>query len=149
MNGIYSTNDPGVFFFNIVAFVLKFRYKKWIKPFGLKNNYISSIIYDEKENLWVASNSGLSYLDTQNKFILHFDKDFSINQAEFIRYSSLSSTTNKLFFGNPYGFYAFNSSEPLSISQLINSPLFTNLYVANKKISVKPTDKQENRTSFL
>jgi len=113
-------------------------YKIYNKNSGLKNNYISSIIKDSKDNLWVASNAGISYLDVNKKSIFLYGNDFSINSPEFIRYSSFKSNSGRLFFGSPNGFYSFTPEEPLKVKQSPTSPIFTNLLIANKKIDILP-----------
>ena len=102
---------------------------------GLRNNHISSILFDENENGWISTNSGITKV-TFNSNIAHFDVDFGIYSPEFVIYSALKSKTNYLYFGSPDGFYQFSPNDVLQIRQSIKKPLFTNLYVANKKINV-------------
>jgi diguanylate cyclase (GGDEF)-like protein/PAS domain S-box-containing protein len=104
---------------------------------GLKNNYIASILVDSHENSWVATNKGLSVISPKTQKILHFDSDFAINAPEFIGNSALKGKNNQLYFGSPKGFYQFSPSELLSIKQDIAQPLFSNLYIANKKIQIR------------
>ena len=102
----------------------------------LSNSFIASIIIDEKENAWLATNKGIVKINPWSYTITNFDKDFSINKSEFFEYSSLKSSTNRIFFGSPRGYYQFLPSEISQVTQNIKKPLFTNLYVANKKINI-------------
>ncbi|MGL1957526.1 MAG: EAL domain-containing protein [Colwellia sp.] len=103
---------------------------------GLKNNYISAILIDEKENAWLSTNSGISKISPKTKYIQNFDNDFSIIFPEFIAFSALRYSNSQLFFGSPNGFYQFDPNEFSQIKNNIAKPLFTNLYVANKKITI-------------
>ncbi|MCW8831955.1 MAG: EAL domain-containing protein, partial [Colwellia sp.] len=102
----------------------------------LKNNYIASIVFDEKEIIWLATNSGITAINPEKQNLIHFDLDFGIHSPEFSQNIFIKSAQEELFFGSPNGFYQFNPEEVLRIKQKISKPLFTNLYVANKKIDV-------------
>ncbi|GAA0821553.1 EAL domain-containing protein [Colwellia asteriadis] len=116
---------------------------------GLKNNYIASILIDDQSNAWIATNKGISVISSEANSILHFDADFSLNMPEFIKYSALKKQNGELYFGSPTGFYQFLPSELLSITQVINPPLFTNLYIANKKVKIQqnPTIEQSDKNN--
>ena len=105
----------------------------------LPNTFIASIQIDEKENAWFATNTGIVSINPITNTITKFDKDYSLNKSEFFEYSSLKSSTNQLFFGSPAGYYQFFPSDISQVTQNIEKPLFTNLYVANKKINIKDT----------
>ena len=107
----------------------------------LPNSFIASILIDEKENAWVATNTGIVKINPFTNIITNFDKDFSINKSEFFEYSALKSSKNQLFFGSPTGYYQFLPSDISQVTQKIEKPLFTNLYVANKKINIKNSNK--------
>jgi diguanylate cyclase (GGDEF)-like protein/PAS domain S-box-containing protein len=109
---------------------------------GLKNNYVASILIDEKSNAWLANNKGLSVINPVTKKTLHFDTDFSLISPEFFKGASLKSTEGQFYFGSPKGFYQFTPSELLNIKQHITEPQFTDLYIANKKISIEKNIKQ-------
>ena len=104
----------------------------------LRNNFIASIIVDRDENAWIATNKGISVITPITKKVIHYDNDFTINSPEFIMYSSLHSSRGQILFGSPNGFYSFDPKEVLQVTQSIPQPLFTNLYIANKKIIIRP-----------
>jgi diguanylate cyclase (GGDEF)-like protein/PAS domain S-box-containing protein len=113
---------------------------------GLPNSFIASILIDEKESAWLATNTGIVKINPLTNTITHFDEDFSINKSEFFEYSALKSSTDQLFFGSPTGYYQFLPSDISQVTQKIEKPLFTNLYVANKKINIKDSN-QNNITA--
>lgn len=107
---------------------------------GLPNSFIASILIDKKQNAWLATNTGIVKINPFLNTVTNFDKDFSINKSEFFEYSALKSSTNQMFFGSPTGYYQFIPSDIAQVTQKIEKPLFTNLYVANKKINIKDSD---------
>ncbi len=107
----------------------------------LRDNNISSIIIDEKENAWLATNTGISVITPSTKEIFFFDKDFGIKTPQFYELTAFKSKSNQLLFGSPNGFYQFAPENLLHIKQNISKPVFTNLYVVNKKIIVQEKNK--------
>ena len=105
---------------------------------GLTNNYIASLLIDEDENIWVATNSGLNSISLKTSKLIKFDIDFAINSPEFQISSAFKDTKGKMYFGSPNGFYQFTPNELLKIKHNITFPVFTNLYVANKKTPINP-----------
>ena len=112
----------------------------------LPNTFIASIQIDEKENAWFATNTGIVRINPLTNTITKFDKDYSLNKSEFFEYSSLKSSTTQLFFGSPAGYYQFFPSDISQVTQNIEKPLFTNLYVANKKINIKDANGESLST---
>lgn len=104
---------------------------------GLKSNFISSLLIGNNENIWVATNTGINSISLKKSKIIKFDADFAINTPEFQASAALKASDGKMFFGSPNGFYQFSPDELLKIKQNIIPPIFTNLYVANKKISIE------------
>lgn len=103
---------------------------------GLTSNSIASILIDNESNAWIASNKGISVITSQSNKTLHFDSDFLAYNPEFIAYSDLKTNTGEFYLGSSKGFYQFSPKELLNIKQDINKPLFTHLYLANKKIKI-------------
>lgn len=124
---------------------------KQVKTFdpnaSLPNSFIASILIDNKENAWLATNNGVVKINPFTNIVAYFDKDYTINSPEFIEFSSLQSSDNKLFFGSPTGYYQFLPSDISQVTQTIEKPLFTNLYVANKKINIKDSNKNNASTN--
>jgi diguanylate cyclase (GGDEF)-like protein/PAS domain S-box-containing protein len=109
---------------------------------GLPNRFIASILIDDKQNAWLATNTGIVIINPFTEAITKFDKDFTINNPEFIEFSSLKSSHNNMYMGGSNGYYQFLPSDISQVTQKIEKPIFTNLYVANKKINIKDADKK-------
>ncbi len=103
---------------------------------SLKNNYIASFLKDNKQNSWLATNRSISVLQSNTQTVTNFGIDFSIYSPEFMKYSALKTTKGIIFLGSANGFYSFNPNDILPVKQRITSPIFTNLYVANKKVDI-------------
>jgi len=114
---------------------------------GLPDSFIASILIDEKENAWLATNTGIVKINPFTNTVTSFNKDFAINNPEFFEYSALKSSTNQLFFGSPRGYYQFFPSDISQVTQKIEKPLFTNLYVANKKINIAGSNQTNIATA--
>jgi len=102
----------------------------------LRNNFIASLLVDDKKNIWIATNTGISVLKEESKDITHFDLDYQIKKPEFSKYANLKSSNGKIFLGSSNGLFYFFPDEVLQVRQNISQPLFTNLYVANKKVKI-------------
>ncbi|MFT7008635.1 MAG: diguanylate cyclase (GGDEF)-like protein/PAS domain S-box-containing protein [Colwellia sp.] len=107
----------------------------------LQDNHISSILIDSKESAWLATNIGITVITPKTKTAIHFDKDFSIFTPEFHAYASLKTNDGDILFGSPNGYYRFSPSDVLKINKTITKPLFTHLYVANKKINIESSNQ--------
>ncbi|MBL4940980.1 MAG: EAL domain-containing protein [Colwellia sp.] len=105
---------------------------------SLRNNFIASLSIDDNNNIWLATNTGISVLtqEKNQKAMIHFDLDYHIKKPEFNKQAKLKSSKGLLFFGSANGFYYFSPYDVLQIKQNISAPIFTNLYVANKKIAI-------------
>lgn len=112
----------------------------------LSNNFIADILIDENENAWFSTNKGITVIEPVSKKVKSFGEDFSIENNEFLAFSSLLSSTNTMFFGGTNGFYQFTPNEALLISQEIYKPIFTELFVANDRIKIVPViDKNKTK----
>ena len=109
----------------------------------LEVSRISSIVLDKRENAWLATNSGITAIIPTVKNIVNFDEDYGIVTPQFIEFSSFISTNNQILFGSPNGFYQFTPENILEVEQYISKPIFTNLYVVNKKIKIENSAASE------
>jgi diguanylate cyclase (GGDEF)-like protein/PAS domain S-box-containing protein len=109
---------------------------------GLKNNFIASLLIDNNENIWVATNNGINSIPLDKSETIKFDADFAISTPEFQKFSAFKISNGEMLFGGPNGFYLFNPDELLRVKQNFISPIFTNLYVANKKIAIEQSSHQ-------
>ena len=130
-----SSNSQGIALINIKSNdITLFNYNMF------KGSNITSIEIDEVENAWLATNTGLSLINPITKKISNFDSDFGINTPQFYNRTAFNSKNDQLFFGSSNGFYQFTPDQILQTKQNTPAPIFTNLYVVNKKIKVHNND---------
>jgi diguanylate cyclase (GGDEF)-like protein/PAS domain S-box-containing protein len=112
----------------------------------LKNNFIADILIDDQQNAWFATNKGIGFINPFTLKIKNFDNDFSINNTEFLNIPALKSSKNKMFFGSTNGVYQLSPSELMQIEQKISTPFFTDIFIANQKVKVKPQLSKKLKT---
>jgi signal transduction histidine kinase/ligand-binding sensor domain-containing protein len=71
------------------------------------SKYISGILPDRHENLWISTNRGISLLNTKDGSILNFDSYDGLDNGAFIRRAAYQSANGEIFFGNGQGFISF------------------------------------------
>ena len=89
---------------------------------GLASNTVRGIVADEKGNLWISGNQGISKLCLHNREITNYTVNDGLKSNYFLGRSSLRSRIGELFFGSNNGFNAFfpdniriNSEKPLVV----------------------------------
>jgi len=114
---------------------------------SLNNNYVASIAFDSKENAWIATNKGIAVIPSKTNKVINFDTDYEINSPEFTKRASYLASSGKLYFGSPNGFYVFTPNDALQLKQNINTPIFTNLYVENKRIKILSSHNKKQKNN--
>ena len=118
---------------------------------GLINNNPTAILIDQQGNAWLSATNGISVINVSENKIQNFGKDYSLDDNEFMLHSALvvkrEFTEEIFYFGGLNGFQQFNPSTILKTTQTIPTPVLTNLFFANKKISIgknlAPTNKKK------
>ena len=102
----------------------------------LANSFVNSILVDDNDIAWLATNSGISAISPTTRTVKNYGKDFNLKDLEFISFSSLKSSNNNIYFGSSNGYYRFEPIEILNLKQIIKKPSLTKLLIANTKINV-------------
>jgi len=100
---------------------------------GLPNNSIKSIVEDERNNLWIATNRGLTKYNPRTKEITNYDVSAGLQDDEFAEICALRRKNGQVVFG---GINGFNVFYPDQIKEDTISPkmFLTAFYVSNQKI---------------
>jgi len=119
---------------------------------GLADNSVKSIIEDEKGNLWVGTNAGISLFDLETESFTNFSTSDGLIGNEFNSSSSAVLSNGLMIFGSVDGLNVFNPVEikqsyyvaPVAITDFqifnqpvkigVNSPLKENILVAKEII---------------
>ena len=101
---------------------------------GLANNVVYSILPDQKNNLWLATNNGLSKFNKISKQIQNYDVNDGLPSNEFNTGAYFLDRNSTMFLGSIDGLAYFN---PGSIIDNKKSPLvaLTNFKVFDKSLS--------------
>jgi len=115
-------------------------FKRYYMDDGLPNNMIQSITFDNKNILWIASNSGLTRFDTKKAKMTSYSAADGLQSNEFSEHTSFKSQNGELFFG---GINGVNSFYPENIKSINQNPqvTLTDFYLFNEKITPKTTIK--------
>ena len=102
---------------------------------GLPNNIIFSVIEDDKENLWISTNKGISKFNVSTKTFKNFSVANGLQSNEFKAKSTLKTKDGTIFFGGVNGFNIFY---PDNITEdTFNPPLvFTDFEIFNKNVPI-------------
>ncbi len=99
---------------------------------GLPDNYLYSILSDNKGNLWISSNNGISKFNIQHSSFRNYDISDGLQANEFNSNAAYISKDGEFLFG---GINGFNSFYPDSIidNQVVPSTVITSCKVFNKE----------------
>ena len=104
---------------------------------GLPNNVVYGILPDEKGNLWLSTNKGLSQFNTATKRVRNFDVSDGLQSNEFNRYAYCKTEEGLLVFGGMNGINYFdpNDMEALKPPEV----LLTDFQLFNRSVDFKKT----------
>ena len=98
---------------------------------GLPSNYITAIVPDDKNNLWISSKKGISLFDQTDTTFTNYGLNDGIGNLDFHRNSYAISNEGHIFFGGPNGvtkFYPkdlqYNTYQPPCIITSITETYF-------------------------
>lgn len=102
---------------------------------GLSDNYINSIVEDEKGNLWLGTNSGISFFDVSKEIFSNFSTEDGINGTMMNHKSALNLNNGLILFGSTKG---LNILEPAKIKPSSYKPnlVITDFQIFNKSVKV-------------
>lgn len=111
-------------------------YTLYAKKHGLPNNVLYGILEDNKGNLWISHNMGLSRFNPEKEVFKNFDVKDGLQSNEFNGNSCFNNKgTGEMFFGGVNGFNAFF---PDSIKDNLKVPpiVITNFQIFNKPVPI-------------
>lgn len=112
-------------------------------PFGMKDGFASNNIYsvlpDEKGNLWLSSNAGITKFNPESKVVQNFDIDDGLQGNEFNSNAHYKSNSGELFFGGVNGynhFYPDNIKDNTTLPNIV----LTDFRVHNEQVTIVADD---------
>ncbi|WP_444997241.1 hybrid sensor histidine kinase/response regulator transcription factor [Aliikangiella sp. IMCC44359] len=129
--------------------LIEFDGEKIIQTYSTKNGLIddtiAKIISDDNENLWVASNRGLSKVDINDRTVSNFDSYLGVQSGAFLPVGIYDAKNRNILLGGEYGINYF-SPDDIVFSKRNRAVQITNYLIDNKPINltkeVKHTNKQ-------
>jgi serine phosphatase RsbU (regulator of sigma subunit)/ligand-binding sensor domain-containing protein len=117
----------------------------------LPNNVIYSVVGDEKGNIWMSSNRGISKYDPVKNIFTNFDMDDGLQSREFNGQAEFYSSSGEMFFG---GINGLNSFYPDSLRNNPYPPriAITDFELLNKSVSIggdSPLKKHISETDVI
>ncbi|WP_281614838.1 two-component regulator propeller domain-containing protein [Flammeovirga sp. SubArs3] len=100
---------------------------------GLMSNSIHGILEDEKGNLWLSSNSGITKFNVDENSFRHFTKDDGLQGNEFIPMSYMKTAKGKLIFGGNNGANEFLPKE-ININPFSPKVVLTGFSLFNQEV---------------
>jgi ligand-binding sensor domain-containing protein/signal transduction histidine kinase/DNA-binding response OmpR family regulator len=101
---------------------------------GLPSEVVYGILPDDKGNLWLSSNNGLTKFNMKTNQVKNFDVSDGIQGREFNYGAYLKSRNGELMFGGANGLTYFKSNEIIENS-FVPPVLITGVKINNKPIS--------------
>lgn len=95
---------------------------------GLPSNTINGIIEDEKGNLWLSTNNGISCFNPKKRFFRNYDEGDGLQSNQFKSDSYFQSRDGEIFFGGVSGLNSFYPKE------VIDNPNLPSIYLTDFKL---------------
>lgn len=111
---------------------------------GLSNDVVYGILEDEKGNLWMSTNKGLSVFNPKSKEFRNYTVQDGLQSDEFNSGAFFKDNTGKMYFGGINGLNAFYPWE-VKDDPIFPDIVFTGFYISNNEVLIKSkNDKTEN-----
>ena len=103
---------------------------------GLPGNSVTSILVDDLNNLWLATDKGLANFNPKTKEIFVFDQKDGLQNTS-LKSWAIKAKDGEMFFGGPDGFNSF-FPESIMHNQNKNKPpvVITGLKIFNKPVEI-------------
>ena len=100
----------------------------------LPNNRIHAITQDNKGNIWISSNYGITRLNPEIQSIRNYTKEDGLQGDQFYQQSFLKTRNGELYFGGYNGFNSFNP-DSLKDNDFIPPVYITDFQIFNKPVT--------------
>jgi ligand-binding sensor domain-containing protein/signal transduction histidine kinase/CheY-like chemotaxis protein/AraC-like DNA-binding protein len=120
------------------------RFKTFTQKNGLANNNVLGIIEDDKNNLWLSTDKGISKMEIATGKVNNYTKSDGLAGNDFNLRSFLKDSHNQLFFGGYDGLTSFYADQ-IEVNENIAPITFTGLKLFNEPVLVNGADKLLNQ----
>lgn len=103
---------------------------------GLADNSVKSILEDENGNLWLGTNSGISFFNVKEKTFTNFSTEDGINGSVMNSESTLKLKSGLMLFGSISGLTVFNPKN-IKLSTYQPNIVITDFKIFNKSVKIE------------
>ncbi|MFA9389648.1 MAG: two-component regulator propeller domain-containing protein [Prolixibacteraceae bacterium] len=100
---------------------------------GLPDDFIRAILYDDRNKIWISSNSGIFSINIITHNITSFDKSDGLQGLTYSVSKGFKSNEGTLYFGGHNGFNYFKPAD-IEINKKIPPLVFTKFEIYNQQI---------------
>ena len=111
-------------------------FKTWTTEDGLPNNTIKGILEDKHQNLWLASNEGLSQFLIKSNSFKNYTQADGLQGSEFLINACAKNKAGEMFFGGTGGMNVFNP-DSLAENNKVPPVYITGLRLFNKPVTIE------------
>jgi ligand-binding sensor domain-containing protein len=115
---------------------------------GLPNNTIFGIKQDDKGNLWLSTNNGLSRFNPTSRIFRNYDATEGLQGNEFYWGAACKTKDGTMLFGGVNGLNVFNPNE-ITDNATVPPVVITDVEIFNKPLSVKPNSLLDQNINFI
>ncbi len=102
---------------------------------GLPGEFITGILEDEQDNLWISTTNGLSKFNIKNNFFTNYIESDGLQSNEFTHNAYFKDQNGKMFFGGFNGFNAFYP-DSVKLNPIVPDVAFTDLKIFNNSVKI-------------
>jgi len=106
---------------------------------GLPSNIIYNIQCDDRGNLWLSTDNGLSMFDEKNKTFRNYDASDGLQGNQFFWGAGFKGRNGELYFGGTNGFNVFKPEE-LKNNDHIPPVVITDFQIFNRPVEIGKED---------
>ncbi len=111
------------------------KFKNYTSRDGLFNDYVVSLTSDKDQNLWLASQNGLTRFNPLSGEFRTYDSSDGIPRTVFSESACVKMPDGEIIFGTMDGLLSFNP-EQLADQRILGRIVFTNVQVNNQDIGL-------------
>ena len=110
-------------------------FQRYTENDGLSDNEVNAILEDDQGDLWIATNTGFSELNTNTETFTNYSTYDGVLKGKFRKNARWKTEDGTLFFGGASGINYFNPKN-FKLNKNIPDPVFLNLLIDGKPIEI-------------
>jgi len=115
------------------------KFKVYTKEQGLPNDIVLSLVEDKNNNLWIATENGVSKLDLKTESFRNYDTYDGLPRTGFSESACFRSDKGEIFFGGINGYISFDPDKIIN-ERFPANMAFTGIQLYNKDIDIREPD---------